>query len=206
MYKIITDLGKPTEAYAEGLEDVKTILTEVYRTVKRDPDAHPHLEITVLDTEGRDITETQAIEELVSEITEDMDEELTREYLNKKDREYHLDNLKDLGKIIERMRAVVLEFVDEPDAVERTRKADFTHALWKEVLYLMEHEEYGAWLRGKPCEFDCGAILHVPADGTIIVNLADKAKRTSLICWKCYHTHIEEISSGFPDEPEPAPE
>jgi len=84
-YEITIDMGKPYTENAETLDDVKKVLTDLYHNHIKDKDDYPHCEIIIMDSDGRDCTESQVIEEMFAEI---IDSETDTEKLPRKQNEF----------------------------------------------------------------------------------------------------------------------
>jgi hypothetical protein len=65
-YKVILDNGKPQELECNTTEELKQVLNKAY-LLSFDS---PHFEIYVYDSDNKDITETQFIDEMIKEIIE----------------------------------------------------------------------------------------------------------------------------------------
>jgi hypothetical protein len=66
-YKIVVDLGKPFTETASDLDELKNKLEEIYNTHIKGQE-YAHIDITVYDPLGKDITEEQAIIEMIEDI------------------------------------------------------------------------------------------------------------------------------------------
>lgn len=72
MYEIIIDLGKPYSIDVETLEEVEERLRDLYEQhIKGKENELPHVDVRVYDEAGRDISETQAITEMIENIIEE---------------------------------------------------------------------------------------------------------------------------------------
>jgi len=65
-YKLIFDTGKPYEEQAENEEELKQKLKEFYEQNK---DSSYDYDVKVYDDKGKDISENQFIQEIISDIT-----------------------------------------------------------------------------------------------------------------------------------------
>ena len=69
-YTVVVDIGKPFEEKAEDLDKVEEVLKNVHQRFIVEEEC-PHVDVKVYDGIDRDVTESQAIQEIVADILEE---------------------------------------------------------------------------------------------------------------------------------------
>ena len=68
-FKVVVDIGKPYEEAAQDLDEIQQILEDIHQRYIVEEEC-PHVDVWVYDDIDRDITESQAIQEIFANIVD----------------------------------------------------------------------------------------------------------------------------------------